>query len=72
MVDVQPAIYKIFKIAALDKIFRFFDNEGEGDPGNLARNFLFPGAHRNQSRKEDIVDKKGRCRAHIGRQGEGR
>lgn len=29
MVDVQPAIYKIFKIAALDKIFRFFDNEGE-------------------------------------------
>ena len=29
MVDVQPSIYKIFKIAALDKIFRFFDNEGE-------------------------------------------
>jgi anti-anti-sigma factor len=29
MVDVQPSIYKIFKIAALDKAFRFFDNEGE-------------------------------------------
>lgn len=29
MVDVQPSIYKIFKIAALDKVFRFFDNEGE-------------------------------------------
>ena len=29
MVDVQPSIYKIFKIAGLDKIFRFFDNEGE-------------------------------------------
>jgi anti-anti-sigma factor len=29
MVDVQPSIYKIFKIAALDKVFRSFDNEGE-------------------------------------------
>ena len=29
MVGVQPPIYKIFKIAALDKVFRFFDNEGE-------------------------------------------
>jgi anti-anti-sigma factor len=29
VVDVQPSIYKIFKIAALDKVFRFFDNEGE-------------------------------------------
>jgi len=29
MVDVQPPIYKIFKIAALDKVFRLFDNEGE-------------------------------------------
>jgi anti-anti-sigma factor len=29
MVDVQPSIYKIFKIAALDKIFRFFENEDE-------------------------------------------
>ena len=29
MVDVQPSIYKIFKIAALDKVFRLFDNEGE-------------------------------------------
>ena len=29
MVGVQPHIYKIFKIAALDKFFRFFDNEGE-------------------------------------------
>jgi anti-anti-sigma factor len=29
MIDVQPQIYKIFKIAALDKLFRFFDNEGE-------------------------------------------
>jgi len=27
MVDVQPQIYKIFKIAALDKVFRFFENE---------------------------------------------
>jgi anti-anti-sigma factor len=29
MVDVQPSIYKIFKIASLDKGFRFFDNEGD-------------------------------------------
>jgi anti-anti-sigma factor len=29
MVDVQPQIYKIFKISALDKVFRFFDNEGD-------------------------------------------
>jgi len=29
MVGVQPPIYKIFKIAALDKVFRLFDNEGE-------------------------------------------
>lgn len=29
MVDVQPSIYKILKIAALDKVFRLFDNEGE-------------------------------------------
>ena len=29
MVGVQPTIYKIFKIAALDKVFRFFENEGE-------------------------------------------
>lgn len=29
IVDVQPSIYKIFKIAALDKVYRFFDNEGE-------------------------------------------
>jgi anti-anti-sigma factor len=29
VVDVQPSIYKIFKIAALDKVFRFFDDEGE-------------------------------------------
>jgi anti-anti-sigma factor len=29
LVDVQPSIYKIFKIAALDKVFRQFDNEGE-------------------------------------------
>jgi anti-anti-sigma factor len=29
MIDVQPSIYKIFKIAALDKIFRFFDSEDE-------------------------------------------
>jgi anti-anti-sigma factor len=29
MIDVQPSIYKIFKIAALDKVFRLFDNEGE-------------------------------------------
>lgn len=29
VVGVQPPIYKIFKIAALDKMFRFFDNEGE-------------------------------------------
>jgi len=29
MVDVQPSIYKIFKIAGLDKVFRFFYNEGE-------------------------------------------
>jgi anti-sigma B factor antagonist len=29
MVAVQPSIYKIFKIAGLDKVFRLFDNEGE-------------------------------------------
>jgi anti-anti-sigma factor len=29
MVGVQPQIYKIFKISALDKVFRFYDNEGE-------------------------------------------
>ncbi len=29
LVGVQPQIYKIFKIAALDKVYRFFDNEGE-------------------------------------------
>ena len=29
LVGVQPTIYKIFKIAALDKVFRFFENEGE-------------------------------------------
>jgi stage II sporulation protein AA (anti-sigma F factor antagonist) len=29
MVDVQPSIYKIFKIAALDKVFLFFENEDE-------------------------------------------
>jgi anti-anti-sigma factor len=29
MVGVQPSIYKIFKIAALDKVFRFFDDEGD-------------------------------------------
>ena len=29
VVDVQPQIYKIFKIAALDKVFRLFDDEGE-------------------------------------------
>lgn len=29
LVGVQPQIYKIFKIAALDKVFRFFDDEGD-------------------------------------------
>lgn len=29
VVAAQPSIYKIFKIAALDKIFRFFDDERE-------------------------------------------
>jgi len=29
MVDVQPSIYKIFKIAALDEVFLFFENEDE-------------------------------------------
>lgn len=29
IIEVQPAIYKIFKISALDKIMRFFDNESE-------------------------------------------
>lgn len=29
VIDVQPAIYKIFKISAFDKIIRFFDNENE-------------------------------------------
>ncbi|MFZ4437048.1 MAG: STAS domain-containing protein [Syntrophales bacterium] len=29
MVAVQPSIYKIFKIAALDKVFRLFDSESE-------------------------------------------
>jgi anti-anti-sigma factor len=29
MVGVQPPIYKIFKISALDKVFRFYDDEGE-------------------------------------------
>jgi len=27
VVDAQPAIYKIFKVAGLDKIFHFFENE---------------------------------------------
>jgi anti-anti-sigma factor len=29
VVGAQPPIYKIFKIAALDKVFRFFEEEGE-------------------------------------------
>ena len=29
IVDVQPPIYKIFKIAAMDKSFHFFENEDE-------------------------------------------
>jgi anti-anti-sigma factor len=29
LVGVQPPIYKIFKIAAMDKVFRFFEDEGE-------------------------------------------
>jgi stage II sporulation protein AA (anti-sigma F factor antagonist) len=29
LVGVQPQIYKIFKIAALDKVFRFFDEEDD-------------------------------------------
>lgn len=29
IVGVQPSIYKIFKIAGLDKIFRFFENESD-------------------------------------------
>ena len=29
VVGTQPPIYKIFKIAALDKVFRFFEEEGE-------------------------------------------
>jgi anti-anti-sigma factor len=29
MVGVQPSIYKIFKIAALDKIFRLFETESD-------------------------------------------
>jgi anti-anti-sigma factor len=28
LVGVQPPIYKIFKIAAMDKVFRFFEDEG--------------------------------------------
>lgn len=41
MVGVQPPIYKIFKIAALDKVFRFFDNEGEA-LGELWSSFVEP------------------------------
>ena len=44
MVGVQPPIYKIFKIAALDKVFRFFENEGEADPGAVAVVFPIPGS----------------------------
>jgi anti-anti-sigma factor len=33
MVGVQPSIYKIFKIAAMDKVFRFFEDEGEAVRG---------------------------------------
>ena len=29
LVSVPPAIYKIFKIACLDKVFHFYENEGE-------------------------------------------
>ncbi len=29
MVSASPAIYKIFKIAALDKVIRFFENESD-------------------------------------------
>ena len=29
IVGVEPSIYKIFKIAALDKIFRFFETESD-------------------------------------------
>jgi anti-sigma B factor antagonist len=29
LVSVQPPIYKIFKIACLDKVFHFYDEEGE-------------------------------------------
>ena len=29
LVGVQPAIYKIFKIAAMDKVFRFFEEDGD-------------------------------------------
>ena len=29
LVGIQPQIYKIFKIAALDKLFHFSDNEGD-------------------------------------------
>jgi anti-anti-sigma factor len=29
LVGVQPAIYKIFKIAAMDKVFRFFEEDSD-------------------------------------------
>jgi len=29
VIDAQPAIYKIFKVAGLDKIFRFFEDEAD-------------------------------------------
>jgi anti-anti-sigma factor len=29
LVSVPPAIYKIFKIACLDKVFHFYEDEGE-------------------------------------------
>jgi len=29
LVGVQPAIYKIFKVSAMDKFFRFFEDDGE-------------------------------------------
>jgi len=33
LVGVQPPIYKIFKIAAMDKVFRFFEEDGEAVRG---------------------------------------
>ena len=29
LVRAQPSVYKIFKVSALDAMFRFFDNEAE-------------------------------------------